>query len=288
MGAEDIFSYVCMFILGTFILAVVGFLVWVIFSRFRAAKFNFLRTELKFDKEYFEKRKRYGIDSKGIYFPFQYASTEKFKDLSFVKDASVTWDWYSKVNDYDVIFVPALRCSLLSSFIYEMFDDLKDSNSQLHKKLFEAKPIKTHCVKLEAGDELETIGKNILEEIPKANLLTLEETYRIAALINEVAVNGIARNQENFKKFIELGKKEYGIENPEEKIKMGIFPVEKFEMIKIYLEGLGAEFNIKITAYDSRMKASLFEHENFTVGAEKPDREYTVLILDDEFCFLKQ
>jgi hypothetical protein len=118
--------------------------------------------------------------------------------------------------------------------------------------------------------------------------LTLEETYRLAALINEVAVNGIARNQKNFKKFIELGKEEYGIENPEEKIKMGIFPLEKFEMIKIYLEGLGTEFDVKITAYDSRMKASLFEHENFTVGAEKPEGKYTVLILDDGLCFLKQ
>lgn len=273
--------------IGSFFLAVLGLVVAIIISIFRLSRFSFIATEEKFDNEYFEKRKKLGLDSKYIFYPLRFIHKTKFKDLSFVRNSSVKWDWYSKVNDWDAVSAhnPFLAWPVFPDFIHEMFVDLKNPNSQLHEKLFEPKPIKLDLFRDKEGYELETMVKNILNEIPTPNLLSFPETARIAALLNEAAVNGIAKNPENYKRFIELGKKG-GIENPEEKIKKEIFPLGTFEQIKIFLEGLGNNLNIQITVYDARMNAPVSEHQNFIVESRNPIKEYTVLILDKDFYFL--
>ena len=78
------------------------YLLYILFLKIYALRYKFMNEEPIFDDKYFEKRKNFLFDTKFVYFSYKYAKIKKFKDLDFVKDSVIIFDWYSKFSDYDV------------------------------------------------------------------------------------------------------------------------------------------------------------------------------------------
>lgn len=279
----DIVAVICGVFVGAFMISLIGMLLFIVYAKIRRSRVEWLSIEKNFDEEYFEKRKNWGLKLKYVWYPFEDIKTIKFKELSFVKDASVSFSWYDKVAEYDVHALPYSCLGIFRNFIFENYDAFKDFNNPLNHKLFEQKPLKIKYWDEEEDRDIRTIVKNILTFVPSCDLLTFLELVQIACLLNEVIVNCIIDDLKKYDQLIKIIKgQEY--ENPEWIVKHRVISEDLHECKMLFIEAFSKQFDIKVNVYDSRFNVSMFEIKNISYGPENPLKEMNVLN-SENFCY---
>lgn len=281
MVLKAIINNISTAIVVSFFALLVGFLLWVLIARIRASRSAFIRTEELFDKEYMKKRTEHSFKMFGVFYPFEKVEKVEFGDLGFVKNANVTFQWYDKVRNMEVSYLPTLGMGLYTSFVYDIFYDLKDFDSPLSKKFLEERPKKIRYWDDMILHDLRTKVKNILTIIPSLEVISSGEFLMLVLLANEIAVNGLFKDEKRLSQVMGLITVDHKIEDVGKTLNQRAIIPLSFDHMRIMYEVLASEMNVRINIYDIRFNVDIRKLCNFTADSQNPLREFSYLISDN-------
>jgi hypothetical protein len=255
----------------------------LIFINKRIKSPRFLLYERNFDVNYMKMRRYLPLKSSGLIYPY-----EKLKNnyLEKLKKDHLEIELFPLLENKTVVFVPQELIPFYMSFIYEIFGSLKailincqSTPKRSFNKIGEESD-ENETVRLKIDDLIDKV-RNILTVIPSVELLTLNEFIQIELLLNELAKNGIMKNENKRDLFNTLDlEKDTFIE------------AESFEQAKLIYYGLSKELNIKITVY-YKMADELEIYsigpaikQKDTVRVETDDNPIISEIYDIEFLYI--
>lgn len=265
------FTIFSILIFGIFIL-----FMYCNYSYFKRGGAIMLNNEVSFDNEYFDQRRKDKF-ANNIFtiFPYKYAKFTKVKDFNFMYHFKNT-DTYQLLSNYTVHHYAGYFTLCFSDLIYHLYFDIKNSESELSKRVFEDRPVRIDYWWGNPGHDIKAKVKNIILNIPSREFLTDNEILQFNYLFNEIAINGIKRTPSKFEDLKNTLVKQY-IREPEAVIMSSMPYNYNLDQFKLLLEGLSKELNVKFNIYDisNQVPNGIISISNIT--PENPMKEISLL-----------
>lgn len=246
------------------------------YSYFKEGGAMMLNNEVSFDKEYFDLRRKDKF-ANNIFTLYLYKNVKltKVKDFHVMNPFKNT-ETYQLLSNYTVNRYAGFNSPFFSDLIYNLYFDIKNFESEFSKKFFENREVRIDYWGGKSGHDLKSKVKNIILNVPSREFLTNNEISQFNYLFNEIAINGVKSTPSKFEDLKNILAQKY-IRNPEAAILSSMLYVYNLDQLKLLLEGLSKELNIKFNIYDISNQVPNNSISTFNIAPENPMKEISML-----------
>lgn len=264
----------------------------ILYYRKRKLNRNFLLNDenIVFDEKYMNDRNGSPLKIPGAYCPLEITSSRRLIDSGLIDSGAIMIDWYDEIDELVIHTFNNFKQGLLQSFIFEIFDDIKDFNSPLSKSFFEPRKNHNDGYHGEKPEVLSEKVRNILTVVRDARFIVNSEYSKISDLVVEIATYGALKVF--MEDPVEMGKM-WKLKDKQsiEMIEVCIYTrfcipllikkVGMFELAKLFYGAISKELNIQITLYDCTPEKPGIIKENCSFTCDNPLKKLSFLIFED-------